>query len=380
MSRLSCNLRTLCLLSLTAAFVVLVCGCTPLHSRRMMGELQEENRDQAGRVYRDRERLRIMYNEILALHQKIDLLQRQVDQREQIPNRVRQFSVSPGQDNAVRGQSSPRNTGGGVGTSAPILPPQSTETPADPTALPEIEKGPPSTDIPHDLFLESLPDAGQELPTGLHTGSEVKLPTAPAKKTLVVRKTDSSSVHEVRLMKDHIRPLDYDGLHVEFQMRDAGGNVVLAAAPVRIMVTDPSRPRQDALIGEWKYSAEEIAEPINVNEAKISIPLDMAWRKGCPRNLKLQVHLLYVTSDRRYLTHNVQVDLESLAFADTPRLTLADMAPTAEPAVTAGHIGSDAGDVFSSETPTSCTRTSPEIHRAQNAASVQRPVWGPDAE
>lgn len=361
-----------CFLSLAAAMVVACAGCTPFrHNRQVQAELKQENTKQRARMYRDRARMEEFQRENDLLRRRVEELQSQLDTRQQTPNRMRQIGPATTDNSAVRGQSTidtpPRREPTRTFVAAP-------ETSAVPAMPPPVEKGPASTEVPDDIF-KDLPLEGplQEpntLPSAIPihpaTGSNAgdALP-----KRIVVRKTDSSSVYRVRLMKAHVRPVNYDGLQLEFQMLDVDNQIVLAAAPVSVMVMDPTVAGEPLQIGRWNFTAAEIAESINAGEAAISVPLGMAWRHGCPQNLKLQIHLLYITSDGRMLVDRVYVDLEELAFAAAPKHTLADATldsfPPSEMAPTVGHIGSNAGSAPAAVAP---------------SIPLERPVWTPEAE
>lgn len=366
-----------CFLSLAAAVVAVCSGCTPLgHNRRAQVELREENSKQRSRIYRDRARMEEFQRENDLLRRRVEELQSQLDTRQQTPNRMRQIGPATTSDSAVRGQSTidtpPRRETARTFVAAP-------ETSAVPATPPPVEKGPAALEVPDDLFKDAPADDPLELPDFLPspmpihpaTGSNVQLPATndALPKRIVVRKTDSSSVYRVRLMKAHVRPVNYDGLQLEFQMLDVDNQIVLAAAPVSVMVMDPTVAGEPLQIGRWNFTAEEIAESINAGEAAISVPLGMAWRRGCPQNLKLQIHLMYTTSDGRMLVDRVYVDLEELAFAAAPKHTLADATPNsfppAEIAPTVGHIGGNAGSATPAPTP---------------SIPLERPVWTPEAE
>ncbi|MDO5113002.1 MAG: hypothetical protein Q4E67_01360, partial [Planctomycetia bacterium] len=188
-----------------------------------------------------------------------------------------------------------------------------------PRTPPSVELGEPSNETPGWLQPENGTGAVLE---SVHpaAGSLVQLPREKAS-PVVVRKVDSSAVYTVQILQESVKPIHYEGIHVEFQMKDAQGNPVLAAAPVVIMVTDPSRPEKESRISKWVYSPEEIAEIINSGQAGLTIPLNMAWEQGCPENLQLEVHLLYQTSDKRLLMSRVAVQLAAFAESQQASLT-----------------------------------------------------------
>ena len=137
-------------------------------------------------------------------------------------------------------------------------------------------------------------------------------------------------MYSVELLSQKTRAIHQEGLHAEFQLKDASGNLILAAAPVVVMVTDPSQPAEKSKISKWKYTAEEIAEIINSGEAALTIPLNMAWEHGCPENMNLELHILCQTSDKRLLRHTVPINLMNGAFPDEPQASVVT-APNAPP-------------------------------------------------
>lgn len=330
--------------NMSALFAVLFCGCVPPGHMR---EMQQENAAQRMRIFNDKWRLEEFRQENAVLKKRIQTLEEQLASREQIPNRMKQFTPSGAgtPESSVRAQSAPKpsaetktyratSPAGGQDT-VPITPPK-------------VEKGVPSSTAPDNLF----PDSSflEELPVSPATGSWA---------VIRVRKTDSSSVSRVKILRDTVRPSNYDGLYMNFQMLDETNQIVLAAAPIIVEVIDPSQPPKSSLISSWDFSAEEIAEKINAGEASLSVPLGMEWGRGCPVNLKLKLRLHYTTSDGRQLMDEIPIDLEKAAFSEPPAGVTAEMLPTHP------RTGANAGNSETSSLGTD--------------SHLQRPVWTPEA-
>ena len=320
---------------MSALSAVMFCGCVPPgHMKSAMADLQQENAAQRTRIFNDKWRLEEFRQENASLKRRIKTLEEQLSSREQIPNRMQQFTPSGGgkSDVSVRAQSEQK-------TYRASATPAGDTVPATP---PTVEKGAPSVTAPPDMFPES--PYFEELPVN---------PSAGSRAVIRVRKTDSSSVYRVRILKNTVRPSNYDGLFMNFQMLDDENQIVLAAGPVIVEVTDPSAPPESSLISRWLFSDEEIAEKINTGEASLSIPLGMAWERGCPVNLKLNARLRFVTSDGRQLMDEIAIDLENAAFTEPSTGLAAEMLPTNS------HTGSHASE--------------------ENFVPLQRPVWTPEA-
>ncbi|MBO5436927.1 MAG: hypothetical protein J6A23_04630, partial [Thermoguttaceae bacterium] len=148
------------------------------------------------------------------------------------------------------------------------------------------------------------------------------------------------------------KPIHYEGLHAEIQLKDANGGIVLAPAPLYVMVTDPSKPEDQARVSKWRYTAEDLAGIINSGQAAISIPLNMAWERSCPQNLDLELHILYHTSDQRILSHRARINLAQSAAPQS-------MTSAADPAVGASV-------------------SVPNAAGTSSASPYSRPVWTPE--
>ncbi|MDO4584878.1 MAG: hypothetical protein Q4D62_12340 [Planctomycetia bacterium] len=304
---------------------VSLCGCAA-QNQQSLTALEQENAMQRERIWKSNLKMEDFRRENEILRQQIAYLETQIK--------------SPG-----RSTSTP-STGGSILSPTPRTEPQATRST---TVLPSqkpisknppaVELGTPSQETP--AWLQPENGSGPMLESVQPpTGNLVQLPRE--KTPVIVRKVDSSAVYTVQILQESVQPIHYEGIHVEFQMKDAQGNPVLAAAPVVLMVTDPSRPEKESRISKWVYSPEEIAEIINSGQAGLTIPLNMAWEQGCPENLQLEVHLLYQTSDKRLLMSRVSVQLA--AFAESQEASLAP------------SMG----------------------HSAELSGSLERPTWSPN--
>lgn len=188
-------------------------------------------------------------------------------------------------------------------------------------STPEVKGSRPTQDISPWLDSEKTPSGTQDvvLPDlELNTpnrpvGSRVELPA----KQIRIRKTDSRNVERINIISQNVNPILYEGLHVEVELRDDHDKIVMAAAPLELVVTDPTRPRDSWVMLRRTFKAEEVAKIINSGQAGLSIPFNIAWKAGCPDNLKLQVHALMLTSDGRRLVDRKMVDLAEASFRKT---------------------------------------------------------------
>lgn len=292
---------------------VLTTGCA--QNRQTIARLEQENAQQRERIWQSNRKMEDFRQENLALRQQLAALQGQ--------NRSSVSRSSQPQASIIQQNS---------GTN-------------DPSAVPQTEP----------ISTLGVPTSPQTLPVNPSAGSQAVMDGTPHR-TIRVRKTDSSSVHSVTILADKAKPIHYEGLHAEIQLKDANGGIVLAPAPLYVMVTDPSKPEDQARVSKWRYTAEDLAGIINSGQAAISIPLNMAWERSCPQNLDLELHILYHTSDQRILSHRARINLAQSAVPQS-------MTSAADPAVGASVSVPDAAG-----SPSASSSNSP----------YSRPVWTPE--
>ncbi len=294
-------------LGFLAAAILLSGGCA--QNQQAIARLEQENAQQRERIWQSNRKMEDFRQENEALRQQIATLQNQ--------------------RSSASGWTSP-------GTSSPATSPV-------PSTLPSVPPQPPATTLGN-------PSSPANIPVNPQTGSQASI-GGPGK-TIRVRKTDSQNVHTVQILPEKTRPIHYEGLHTEFQMKDAAGNIVLAPAPIVVMVTDPTKTGNASRISQWNYKPEEIADIINSGQAGISVPLDMSWAKSCPENLDLEIHILYRTSDGRLLQQSAKINLAAKSIAQS-----SGIAPAPQGGLT-----------LESANPQIGTRVEP----------VERPEWSPN--
>ncbi|MBE6426840.1 MAG: hypothetical protein E7029_12825 [Planctomycetaceae bacterium] len=308
--------------------LVLMTGCA--QNRQTIARLEQENAQQRERIWQSNRKMEDFRQENLALRQQLAALQGQDRSNAPVSQPQTQLQ-SPPQSSII--QSSPGSGRIDRSAVAPTPQPSTLGTPTTPQALPI---NPPA-------------------------GSQAEVAGVPHR-TIRVRKTDSSAVHSVSILADKAKPIHYEGLHAEIQLKDANGGIVLAPAPLYVMVTDPSKPADQARISKWRYTAEDLAAIINSGQAAISIPLNMAWERACPENLDLELHILYHTSDQRILSHRARIDLAQSTVPQSAVSAAAGQAVGASVSVPSGVNGNAASG------------NSP----ASSGSPYSRPVWTPE--
>ncbi len=274
--------------------VALSSGCA--QNQQAIARLEQENAQQRERIWRSNRKMEDFRRENEALRQQIATLQGSNN----VTNRT---AYSPiGNTNGASStyntansviQSNPRSAGNRGGA------PNRIETPTAP-----LSQQPPASTL-------GAPASPQTLPTNPATGAQVALGAGTTSRQVRIRKADSANVHSVTLQPNKVRAIGMEGLHAEFQLRDATGDILLAPAPLEVAVLTTSSQTSDKpmCVSEWKYTAEDVADIINGGHAGLTIPLDMAWAQSRPKNQKLELQILYYTSDKRILIHRVPIDL-----------------------------------------------------------------------
>ncbi len=270
-----------------------ISGCA--QNQQTIARLEQENAQQRERIWQSNRKMEDFRQENESLRQQLAVLQG----KNRAGNSSASYSTGTVRANAAVQPLAQSSLNGRSSNAVSPSTPGAVETRPTNSSM-NIAPQPPTATLGVPSSLENqtvYPPSGSKISIG-NTG-----------KTLRVRKTDSKNVHSIAILPQKARKIDTRGLHAEFQMKDSAGDVVLAAAPISVMVTDPSLPENQSRISEWKYSAEDIADVINSGQAAIAIPLNMEWANACPQNPNLELHILYYTSDKRILMHRAKIDL-----------------------------------------------------------------------
>lgn len=330
--------------------VAMTSGCA--QNKQAIARLEQENAQQRERIWRSNWKMEDFRRENETLRQQIATLQNSNRKPGSAASAApaAQGTSAWGSTSIVRpipGESAPASTPASApaSTGTPLSPaPSGTSASPAPAEMPVITPQPPATSL-------GAPSEPQNLPTNPATGSQARLGNG---RQIHVRKTDSQNVHSVTLLPEKTRAIHYEGLHAEFQLRDAAGGILLAPAPLVVMVTDPSLSGEQSRISKWKYSAEDVADIINSGQAGLTIPLNMAWERACPQNLNLELHILYYTSDKRILVHRAPINL----------------APNAYPAGTETAAAPQGGLILGT--------SSPAVGSEVGNQPLSRPEWNPN--
>lgn len=167
------------------------------------------------------------------------------------------------------------------------------------------------------------------------------------------------------------------GLSIVVEPRDATGALVTTAAPISIVVLDPTASGNAARVARWDFSADEVARLLRNGPSGDGIPLEMVWPVAPPANSRLHLFVRYWTDDGRKVEADRQFDT---AAADVrgpnwepagPELSLPDGERTAaEP---------DRGESTpSAQAPTRSLRTAAAPKRRPTLAPPRPPEWSPD--
>ncbi len=279
--------------------VVLSTGCA--QNQQAIARLEQENAQQRERIWRSNRKMEDFRRENEALRQQIATLQG----TNQSSSRNASYSV----------------TGRGTQTSSAYNAPANSIVQPIPSMSGSAGNNSSNTPLTQQPPISTLgePATPQTLPTNPPTGAQVVLGAGGTPRQVRVRKTDSANVQSVTIQPAKVRAIGTEGLHAEFQLRDAAGDILLAPAPLEVAVLAMSEKNSDKpmCVSEWKYTAEDVADIINNGQAGLTIPLDMAWAKECPDNHGLELQILYYTSDKRILIHRVPFNLAGVGTTQT---------------------------------------------------------------
>jgi hypothetical protein len=132
-------------------------------------------------------------------------------------------------------------------------------------------------------------------------------------------KVDSAYVEQITLNPIMTGPYDAEGmpsdegLAVLVETRNVRGQLVRAAAPISVVVLDPSLRGDAARLARWDFSAVQVAGMFRAMSGVEGVYLRMRWPAGPPKHGPLEVYVRLVAGDGRKLeTHrSVAMDLPS---------------------------------------------------------------------
>jgi hypothetical protein len=124
-----------------------------------------------------------------------------------------------------------------------------------------------------------------------------------------------------------------EGILVEIEPRDAGGQLVAAAAPVAVVVLDPHLAGDAARVARWDFSAEEITRRCRKAPDAEGIRLEMVWPGAPPIHDRLHLFVRYQTDDGRNLEadQTIEIDVPGLEPELAKSAGQSDPVPEASP-------------------------------------------------
>ena len=216
-----------------------------------------------------------------------------------------------------------------------------------------------------------------------------KGPTDPAGAAPQTR-TDNTRVSQITLRQLpgragtlNRRPGD-EGLNLLVEPRDADGRLVVAAAPVSVVVLDPALTGEAARVARWDFAAEEIAGRFATTTGGQGILLETVWPAGPPIHNRLHLFVRYTTNDGRKVEAEKVIDV-AVAQAEGGSWQPA-LAKAAAPAPAATRTTTDRqqrrATPQTEPSPAEPLRTASLAaqppSRAGPAANLRPPVWSPD--
>ncbi len=142
-----------------------------------------------------------------------------------------------------------------------------------------------------------------------------------------------------------------DGLALVLEPRNQAGEFVPQAAPVSIVVLDPTKSGDAARVARWNLDEKLVRQRISKSKHDRGIHLQLPWAGGAPTTSQVKLYVRYQTADGRQLEaqHDVILNPASQASqrwtprpGDRPRTTLsaeplANTPPAPQPSITAAN-------------------------------------------
>jgi hypothetical protein len=184
------------------------------------------------------------------------------------------------------------------------------------------------------------------------------------------------------------RRIGDEGISVLIQPLDEAGEIVLAAAPVSVVVLDPARGGDAARVARWDFTAREVAERVRDRGLGKGIYLEMLWPASAPIHSTLSLYVRYRTDDGRYLEADMEIQVETNELAPRPAVV-----PPGPEKQSTGHEGKWQKRPPQPSAPAPDEPIQPAVHLtdperrpseperpapAATQAKPTRPSWSPD--
>ncbi len=101
-----------------------------------------------------------------------------------------------------------------------------------------------------------------------------------------------------------------DGLSIVIEPRNAIGEYVKRAAPVRIALLDPRLKGAEARVAQWEFDQSEAGEKLRTTSMGKGIHLRLPWPNRPPKNSRLKLFVRYVAPDGKQLEADREVYIE----------------------------------------------------------------------
>jgi hypothetical protein len=79
-----------------------------------------------------------------------------------------------------------------------------------------------------------------------------------------------------------------------------------------VVVVDPALPGEDARLGRWDLSADEVAQAFVHMPSRSGILLHLPWREKIPVHSRLHLFVRLITGDGRKLQRDLPIEVELL--------------------------------------------------------------------
>jgi hypothetical protein len=164
----------------------------------------------------------------------------------------------------------------------------------------------------------SEPSSGPE-PTLSRPGTDMRLNMNLESHPSTAPKVDSAYVERITLNPVMTGPYDSagmpsdQGLTVLLETRNVRGQLVRAAAPVSVVVLDPSLRGEAARLARWDFSAAEVATMFRAMSGAEGLYLQMRWPAGPPKHSPLEVYVRLSAADGRKLETHRSIAMDASA-------------------------------------------------------------------
>jgi len=268
------------------------------------------------------------------------------------------------------------------GVTGPTLPSGEKKLGSPPVVLPAETE--PSQEAPDTLEFPPPPEQNEPTPPD-------NLQDPASGEAAAHVETDNSKVARITLNRSLTGGNNADGqrgdegITLLVEPRDAAGRLVLAAAPISVVMLDGALSGEAARVARWDFTAEETRAMYRKTPLAEGFYLEMFWPATAPTHENLHLFVRYTTADGRKLEADRPIEValsrsQPAAWTSTNSASLQGPAFQASPSTPWHGVSTTETQLPSPQPVRTAARPDEPSIATGHPSTPQRPVWSPDRQ